>query len=170
MTETRISCQPLFNFSLPSFSFVHVDSQTAAGGVAVYISNRSNYEFYEKQFRLHNTEFIWLNISGCHQNCIDGVIYKFLTDLSSRLFELSNCTKLFYLLADVKININQSNRTNLAIDYINILLCHRAFTVITIPTKVAPTSATVIDHIISNDLKHKVLPFVLRDYLTDITR
>ena len=174
LTETRIRDQPLFNISLPGYSFVHVNSQTAAGGVAVYISNRFNYKFYEKQFRLHKAESIWLNISGCHQNCIVGVIYrhpslteinKFLNDLSSSLFELSNCNKSFYLLGDVNININQNNRTTVAIDYINVLLCHGAFPVITIPTRVTSTFASVIDHIISNDLKHEILLFVLRECL-----
>ena len=103
LTETRIRDQPLFNISLPGYSFVHVNSQTAAGGVAVYIFKRLNYKFYEKQFRLHKAESIWLNISGCHQNCIVGVIYrhpslteinKFLNDLYSCLFEFSNCNKL----------------------------------------------------------------------------
>ena len=119
LTETRIKDRPLFNISLPGYSFVHVNSKTAAGGVAVYISNRLNYKFYEKQFRLHKAESIWLNISGCHQNCIVGVIYrhpsltkinKFLNDLSSCLFELSSCNKSFYLLGDVNINIDQNNR------------------------------------------------------------
>ena len=133
LTETRIRDQPLFNISLPGYSFVHVNSKTAAGGVAAYISNRLNYKFYEKQFRLHKAESIWLNISGCHQNCIVSVIYrhpslteinKFLNDLSSCLFELSNCNKSFYLLGDVNINIDPNNRTTVAIDHINVLLCH----------------------------------------------
>ena len=75
-------------------------------------------------------------------------------------------TKSFYLLGDININIDQNNHTNLAIDYINIILCQGAFPVITIPTtqcRVTPTSAAVVDHIISNDLKYEILPFILRD-------
>ena len=51
-------------------------------------------------------------------------INKFLSDLFACLFELSNCNKSFYLLGNVNINIDQNNLINLAIDYINILLCH----------------------------------------------
>ena len=94
-------------------------------------------------------------------------INKFLIDLSSSLFELSNCNKSLYSLGNVNINTDQNNRTTLAIDYINVSLCHRAFAVITIPPRVTPTFATVIDHIISNDLKHEILPFVLSDCFTD---
>ena len=39
LTETRIKDQPLINLDIPGYSFVHVNSETAAGGVAIYISN-----------------------------------------------------------------------------------------------------------------------------------
>ena len=42
LTETRIRDLPLFHISMPNYSFVHVNSQTATEGVAVYISDRLN--------------------------------------------------------------------------------------------------------------------------------
>ena len=74
LSDTCIRDHSLFNNSLLGYIFVHVNYQTAAGGIAMYISNKINFEFYEKQFRLHKTESNWLNISGCHQNCIDGTL------------------------------------------------------------------------------------------------
>ena len=50
LTETRIRDQTLFNISLPGYSFVHDSVKTAAGGVAVSISNRLNMYFMKNNF------------------------------------------------------------------------------------------------------------------------
>ena len=46
LTDTCIRDHSLFNISLLGYSFVHVNYQTAGGGVAMYISNKINFEFY----------------------------------------------------------------------------------------------------------------------------
>ena len=44
LTEICIKSQPLINVEIPNYSFVHVDSESAAGGVAIYVSDRFQYE------------------------------------------------------------------------------------------------------------------------------
>ena len=43
LTETRIKDQPLVNKTIPGNSFAHVNSQSSAGGVAIYTSNNLNF-------------------------------------------------------------------------------------------------------------------------------
>ena len=38
---------------------------------------------------------------------------------------------------------------------------------ITLPTRVASATSTIIAHVITTDLKHKIVPFVIRSDLTD---
>ena len=39
ISEARLKNLPLTNISIPGYSFVHVDSESNAGGMAAYISN-----------------------------------------------------------------------------------------------------------------------------------
>ena len=61
-TETRIKSQPLINVEIPNNSIIHVDSESAAGGVAIYVSDRFQYELWPNQYHLTGTECLWLNM------------------------------------------------------------------------------------------------------------
>ena len=62
LTETRIKSQPLINVEIPNYSFVRVGSESAAGGVTIYVSDRFQYELRSNQYHLAGTECLWLNI------------------------------------------------------------------------------------------------------------
>ena len=51
--------------------------------------------------------------------------------------------------------------------YINSILSHGAITLITKPTRISNNSSTIIDHIITNDSKHKLQSFIIKSDLTD---
>ena len=61
LTETRIKSQPLINVEIPNYSFVHVDSESAADVVAIYVFDRFQYELRSNQYHLTGTECLWLN-------------------------------------------------------------------------------------------------------------
>ena len=61
-TETHIKSQPLINVKIFYYSFVHVDSESAVGGVAIYVSDRFQYELRSNQCHLTGTECLWLNV------------------------------------------------------------------------------------------------------------
>ena len=46
--KTRLKTQPLTNISIPGFSFVHVDSESNAGGVATYISDSIQFQLHKE--------------------------------------------------------------------------------------------------------------------------
>ena len=56
MIETRIKNQTLLNLDLPNCSFIHVNTTTNAGGVAMYIYDNLKYKVCENQYRLCNTK------------------------------------------------------------------------------------------------------------------
>ena len=130
-TETRIKIQPLANITIPGYSFAHVNSLGPAGDVAIYISNKFNFKLCKNQHHLHNSEAIWLDISDQKNKYIVAVIYrhpslteidKFLLDFASCLGDISASNKIFYALGDFNISIDKSNRTNTAIEYLDIIL------------------------------------------------
>ena len=133
-----------------------------------------------------NAEIIssfYLDITGCENiwlkmNCLNivvGVMYRypsnntklFLEQLNENL-ELLNNAKL-YLIGNLNINICTSNKyfSNDAIDYVNMLASNSFFSIISLPTRVTDISATLIDHIITNDCKKSIFPGIIKSDLSD---
>ena len=77
LSETRLKNQPSTNLNIPNYGFVHVDSDTSAGGVGLYILNSVNYKIRENQYQLANSESFWINIIlNKTSSCILGVVYR----------------------------------------------------------------------------------------------
>ena len=67
-----------------------------------------------------------------------------------------------YTLGDVNLDINKFNCSTLAQNYLDGLISKDFFPLITQPIRVTDTSASIIDHIITNDLSHKLIPGIIR--------
>ena len=178
LTETRIRTHLLSNIEIPNYSFVHVDSKSAAGGVAIYVSCGLQYELCPIQHHLHDSESLWINLfeNKPNNNYTIGVIYRhpsqvnindFLECFSNCLTNLSKSKNVYYILGDFNLNIQSDNRTNYATEYINLIVSNGAFPIITKPTRVTENSATIIDHIITNDAMHVLEPAIIKTDLTD---
>ena len=94
-------------------------------------------------------------------------IDKFIDDYSQCLEQLTKTNQLFYILGDLNINIKTSNISLLAFKFLNITESNGAIHLITKPTRVIAGLSSIIDHIITNDLVHKISPFVILSNLTD---
>ena len=68
----------------------------------------------------------------------------------------------FFIVGDININIFPVNRSAAANRYINMLLSHGFLPIITLPTRVTDNSATIIDHNLTNDVKHSLEPGVIQ--------
>ena len=49
LTETQLKGEALINIDLPFYKFNHVDSATVAGGVAIYVSSKLQFEVCPNQ-------------------------------------------------------------------------------------------------------------------------
>ena len=77
---------------------------------------------------------------------------KIILKLDEALDEQSFANTTTYILGDVNLGINKFNRSTLAQNYSDGLIGKSFFPLITQPTRVTDTSASIIDHIITNDL------------------
>ena len=104
LTETRIKNDPLVNITIPQYKFYHVDSQTSAGGVAVYVSDNFTSKLCPNQYVMPNSECLWLELSTPNSNekFAVGTVYRhpdhstvnnFLDRFSDCLNDLSNSKK-----------------------------------------------------------------------------
>ena len=174
LSESRID-EPFENIEIDEYNFVHVKPKTKgqAGGVAVYINVRIEFRKIDC-FNLCGSESLWLKLQLQERtkSVIFGTIYrhpseninKFEEDFSDCLDKLTENNNTFYILGD--ININTQNKS-FAEKYSNVITSNGAVSVITKPTRVTAKTATVIDHIITNDTSHKIIPSVMYGSITD---
>ena len=100
-----------------------------------------------------------------------GIIYRhpttsdvdvFIEELSTCLTKFSNNNSTFYILGDLNINSSSINRSPSAKRFLNMLLSCGAFPLITKPTRITDNSATIMDHIITNDYEHCIIPGIVK--------
>ena len=83
---------------------------------------------------------------------------QFLEDFSKCLDSLNKDSKYDYILGDSNTTLEVEKSVHLSMRYLNMLISYDAFPLITKPTRVTENSSSIIDHIISNDIKHPILP------------
>ena len=150
------------------------NSQTNAGGIGVYVTDKLTMTPLGKKELNSNCEDIWLRISNKIENdsFIVGVIYhhptgnvnNFLTALNKKLDLLSNKR---YLFGDFNINVNSIVNNEDGLNYLNTISSNGAYSLINKPTRVTNVSQTAIDHIVTNDSTHVIHSVIFLSDLTD---
>ena len=75
VTETRLKNQPLLNIDISGYTFIHIDSPTTAGEVAMYISNALQFSVITNlQLTVNECENIWIKLHD--SNVIISTIYQ----------------------------------------------------------------------------------------------
>ena len=92
------------------------------------------------------------------KNTIVGVLYKahtsrdnFITDISPTFETMSNENKTCYLMGDFNIDLLKEEVCRPIRDYFNLLFSHSFLPKIVKPTRITPTTATLIDNILTNN-------------------
>ena len=176
LSESRIN-QLLKNIQLQRYNFLNATPGKKAGGETVYLSTTFNFT-QVISFQVYGTESIWLKIwnNNSTKTILIGSIYqhptkdsnKFLDDFSDCMKKLADEKKMFYIIGDINIDINRTNQNSPQADrYMQVITTNGAFSLITKPTRVTDKTTTVIDHIITNDTAHSILPHVIPTSLMD---
>ena len=91
----------------------------------------------------------------------------FVESLNNKIVDLDILNYNAYLLGDFNTNISMNRRSSDAQNYLYMLASNSMCPIITQPTRVADTSSTIIDHIITNCTSHSILPGIIKGDLTD---
>ena len=151
--------------AIPNYSFVHVNSTSNAGGVAVYLHSSLKYILYHQQFCLSNSECMWIKVCSPFSKFILGVGYrhpcgvsvdKFIDDFDNVLDVFTTEGKLYYILGDFNINTALNQTSAVSKKFLSTLISNGAIPLITKATRVSDHSSTIIDHIITNDIKNNI--------------
>ena len=176
VTETKLKNQPLLNIDISGYTFIHIDSPTTAGGVAMYVSNALQFSVItDLQLTVNECENIWIKLHD--SNVIISTIYRrpkndaqvFIDALNTNL-EKVRSNKVF-LVGDFNLNIKPLPDSKFpdrhASRYLDMLISNGYYPLINVPTRATDNSSTIIDHIVTNDHTHNILPGVIKTDLTD---
>ena len=143
----------------------------------MYVSSKLNFEVIAENTLNANCEDIWICIKNIKtsKKILIASIYRhpssdtalFVESLNNKIADLDILNYNAYLLGDFNINISMNRRSSDAQNYLDMLASNSLCPIITQPTRVADTSSTIIDHIITNCTSHSILPGIIKSDLTD---
>lgn len=157
---------------------MHTNSATSSGGVGIYVSN--NLHCQKVTFDVDSSdsgcEDIWVSVSSPNHNVnyVVGTIYRhpssnpklFSEYLDKVLTQLNSSNKYYFILGDININLNLTS-SKITTNYLNTLNSNGVVSIINQPTRVTPSSATTIDHILTNETRCTLTPGVIEYDITD---
>ena len=169
ITESKLKDGFSCSVSIPDYNFFYANSPTNAGGVAIYVNKDLDAKLEnDYQFQMVGCENLFLSLKIGNKKFIVGAVYKhpdankilFLERLEEKL-QLINLLQLnCAVLGDFNINLLSSDSSIIA--YNNMLTSNSFFHIISVPTRVTKSSATLIDHILTNSLHSNITPGVVR--------
>ena len=152
----------------------------SGGGVSIYIKQHIKYDLREDMSMLNEAiETVFIEIGKGQfmspKDVVIGVIYRppntdisiFNNYLSDILSSVKSENKCIYLMGDFNVNLLNTDTHVLSNDFLNLMYSHAFIPLITKPTRISKSSATLIDNIFSNDINNDVLFNGI--FYTDIT-
>ena len=162
LCETRLNDNISTLYRISSYNAFFQNKNTAGGGLAVYLHTKYHGRVLQDiSFQVPHIESLFLEVTGAHHFII-GVIYRppnanihdFLKAIDDALEVITSRRTLpCYLVGDFNLNLLRCNE-NYVGDFINLLYSYLLLPTITKPTRVTSISASIIDHIWTNDPKN----------------
>ena len=169
ITETKLqqNINPKININIPNYHLFHTPTEAAKGGSLIYISNkliskpRKDLEIYESM-KVESTFSEIIIPNG--KNIIVGCVYKHHTidpkefeNLFIPVLRKANKEKKPVIISgDFNIDLLKLNTDALTNKYFDQLTNINFMPLITLPTRIASKSKTLIDNIIFNQFSHGI--------------
>ena len=127
------------------------------------------------RFSKNGLENLWISINtSLTQNFVLGVVYRhpnanvkeFIDEFNDTLVKLNSKYANCIVLGDFNINILQQ-AIEPAASYINMLHSNTFFPLLDKSTRITESSSTLIDHLITNITKCKIVPGIIDYQITD---
>ena len=166
-TETWLNEADSELYGPNGYHFIGKHINSRGGGVAVCVQNHSSYfERPDISILESDMESVFSEISKdqlqVNKNILIGVIYRppatdvrsFNIQLDVYLDKIRKENKICYLLGDFNINLLNHDTHNLTGEFYDLMTSNSFLPLITRPTRVTATSATLIDIIFTNCLEN----------------
>ena len=173
VTETRLNANSVCNVDLLNYELYHTDSPTLAGGSAIYIiKTLKSIPRLDIKFDVQLVELCWVEINPYNGKApiLIGSIYRhpgalveeFTKYLDYLIIKLQNRYQL-YILGDMNIDFLKYNHHTQTEEYLDMLHSNNISPIITKPTRITNYTATLIDHIYTNNTNQMISGIVTVD-------
>ena len=178
VSETKLNSKTVINIDIPRYQFFHTDSETAAGGAGLYVSNNLHALCRpDIKFKMPLVESCWCEIiiGKNKSNIIVGCIYKhptanlsdFTLELEAIIKNISEKNQHIYIMGDINIDFLKNNDHPKTEEYLDMLYSNNLVPLITKPTRITNHTATLIDHIYTNAPIHDTVSGIALVDLSD---
>ena len=165
-TKDTIDSPISTNTDIPRYKFHNAPSQSAAGGVGIYVkSSLKADKGLDLSTFTSDFKTLWIEIQNtksknilfcCAYRHPSSDIDKFNEHMQEIITKIENEKKLVFIMGNFNINsLNYENHTPTS-DFINTFFANHLQPLILQPTKVTDSTSTLIDNIFSNDISNKV--------------
>nr|XP_054755525.1 uncharacterized protein LOC129261488 [Lytechinus pictus] len=152
-------------FDIPGYSLVQVcRSNKKGGGVACYVREGLDYKL-RNDLSTANTyyESVFIELNNANKKSIVGCVYRapgndirsFTDDFDQEMQILSKENKDIYIMGDFNINLLNADTDEKVRDFNNFMCSFGLFSLITKPTRITSSSATLIDNIFTNCVQYQ---------------
>ena len=162
LCETKLNNDIENLYNLENFKLYTNNRNRHGGGVALYINNRFKKCMLRDDLELKTPDFetLFVEIDNNNSKLLCGSVYRppngnlnnFLELLSDLLDKIASENKKCYIMGDLNINLLEYDSNNIVRDTVALLNSKYFYNSINKPTRVTLHSATIIDHLWTNDL------------------
>ena len=163
-------------YTVPNYQLYTNNVSRDKGGVALYV-HRNHHSIVRNDLSqlTNHTESLFVEISQQERNILVGVMYRrpdtptkdFINSIRTLLLTTQRENKLCYITGDFNIDLLKSESYKPASDLISLFHSYFFYCTITRPTRVKNNSATLIDHIWSNDLTNNYVNGIVLSHISD---
>ena len=182
VSETWLHSSNSDLFHLPGYHFISSHREhKAGGGVGIYIQSHLKFKLRTDLQSSDNAlyESVLVEIIQPHRkNIIVGCFYRppdasvadFNNSLEGILSTISFENKLSYLMGDFNISILNSQSHQPSNAFINLMVSNSLYPLISKPTRLTSTTATLTDNIFTNNLENCMNSGIFYSDLSDPTK
>ena len=166
-------------YSIPGYCFISNTRQhKSGGGVGLFIKSDLKFklrtDLQSPNNKLYESIFAEI-LQPNSKNIIVGCIYKppdtsvsdFNNSINNILSTISFENKLTYLMGDFNINILNAESHQPTEDFINLMTSNCLYPLISKPTRITHSTATLIDNIFTNNLEFNMVSGIIYSDISD---
>ena len=174
--ETKLCNEIQHLYEFPSYSMFTNNLSRNKGGVALYV--RSSHKAIVREditMQTTHTESLFVEIKGQQRNILVGIVYRrphtkvddFMVAINEILLTLQDENKIIHVMGDFNLDLLQSESSKSVSDLISLFHSNFLYCTTTHPTRVTTTTATLIDHIWTNNISENTLNGIVQCEISD---
>ena len=180
VSETRITDNNAAyrDCNLNGYQFIYDNAPPdgRAGGAGLFIKNDLDFTLRnDLKINCSECENIWVETMINGQNCICAAIYRhprqnftaFQREIVDKITRLEDSKQIYYLCGDINIDLIKNSTNNGIKFYFDDIIGTGCQVLIDKPTRITKNSASLVDHIYSNDALNKITPCIIVAEMSD---